>query len=226
MTWPEVREALGHAEVAVIPVAALAQHGPAGTLGRDVARAEAFAKRLCARLHPRALLVPIQGYGLAPLQMGFAGSVTLRPTTYLAIYRSVVDSLYRHGLRTFLFLSATPSLTPALQSLANRVRADYPEAKMVYAAYSALAKEPRGEVAAFSEAMFLAPDTVRRDRLADAPSVQAAPAALGGLREARPWRDRTENGLIAGVSGASAAAGERMVAEALDALSDWLARYL
>lgn len=226
MTWPEVEAALDHIDVALIPTAAFHQHGPAGSLGRDVARVEGFSRLLAERMHPRALLLPVQAYGLAPLHMGFAGTISLRPTTYLAIYRSVIDSLHRHGLRKFVVLSASTSLMPALQSLANVVRAELPGSKMVYLAYTDLAPEPRGEVGAFSEAMALAPGTVRPDRLGPASRVGGPGVALGGLKHAEPLAKATSCGLTVDVSNASAAQGERMVAAELDALSEWLARYL
>jgi creatinine amidohydrolase/Fe(II)-dependent formamide hydrolase-like protein len=41
MTWPEAREALGRARVAILPVGSCEQHGPHMTLDTDLAVAEA-----------------------------------------------------------------------------------------------------------------------------------------------------------------------------------------
>jgi creatinine amidohydrolase len=58
MTWPEAREALGQARVAIIPVGSCEQHGPHMTLDTDLAVAEAFARRLSTDLGKLAALCP------------------------------------------------------------------------------------------------------------------------------------------------------------------------
>jgi creatinine amidohydrolase len=59
MTWPEAKEALAQAKLALLPVGSFEQHGPHGTFEVDAARAVGFGKLLAARMYPQAVLSPV-----------------------------------------------------------------------------------------------------------------------------------------------------------------------
>lgn len=102
-TWPEVEDYLQNNRGIVVPVGSTEQHGPAGLIGTDALCPEAIAVELGRR--DRVLVAPTLAYGNAQHHMGFAGTVTLRPTTFLAVVRDVVRSLAHHGFERFWFLN-------------------------------------------------------------------------------------------------------------------------
>jgi hypothetical protein len=64
MTWPEAKEALARAELALAPVGSFEQHGPHGAFELDTGRAAGFGKLLAACLRRRN----VAGDGVGPAQ--------------------------------------------------------------------------------------------------------------------------------------------------------------
>ena len=48
---------------------------------------------------------PTLAYGMSQHHLGFAGSVTLRPSTMIAMVGDIVHSLVRHGFERFFFIN-------------------------------------------------------------------------------------------------------------------------
>ena len=71
--------------VALLPVAAIEQHGPHLPLGTDALIVDAIVDAALARLDPAGALLrlPTQRVGLSPEHMQFAGTVTLSVETAL-----------------------------------------------------------------------------------------------------------------------------------------------
>jgi creatinine amidohydrolase len=175
MTWPEARDALAQARVALLPVGSFEQHGPHGTFEVDTARAYAFGKLLAARMVPRAVLAPAINVGVSFHHMNFPGTITLRPETFIAAVCDVVWSLHQHGLERFLLLNGhggnIPSLGVAIVKLQEELGV-----KVAWTSFTSLGREVvearvtseskghacEGEI---SQALFLAPHTVRQEAL-------------------------------------------------------------
>ena len=85
MTWPEAKEALALAELALIPVGSFEQHGPHGTFEVDTGRAYGFGKLLAARMYPQVVLSPVVNIGVSYHHLNFPGTITLRPETFMAV---------------------------------------------------------------------------------------------------------------------------------------------
>lgn len=102
-TWQEVEEYLRASKGVIIPVGSTEQHGPNGLIGTDHLDAEYVAKGVGDRIG--ALVAPTLAIGMSQHHLGFAGSITLRPSTMIAMVGDVVASLVRHGFERFLFIN-------------------------------------------------------------------------------------------------------------------------
>ena len=102
-TWQEVEEYLRGANGIILPIGSVEQHGPNGLIGTDHLCAEVVAKGVGDAIG--AAVAPTLAYGMSQHHLGFAGSVTLRPSTLMLVVRDVVQSLSVHGFRRFFFIN-------------------------------------------------------------------------------------------------------------------------
>ena len=79
------------------------QHGPNGLIGTDHLDAEFVAKGVGDAIG--CLVAPTLTIGMSQHHMGFTGSITLRPSTMIALVGDVVTSLMKHGFERFLFIN-------------------------------------------------------------------------------------------------------------------------
>jgi creatinine amidohydrolase len=102
-TWQEVEAYLTHSSGIILPIGSTEQHGPNGLIGTDAICAEVIARGVGDVAN--AMVGPTINVGMAVHHMGFAGSMTVRPSTLIAIIRDYVLSLARHGFRRFFFIN-------------------------------------------------------------------------------------------------------------------------
>ncbi len=125
MTWPEAREALERARVAIVPVGSCEQHGPHMTLDTDLAVAEAFSSRLCADLGDLAVLCPPVPYGLSEHHLSFPGTLTLRPGTFLSLLADLIESLAHWNLNRVILVNGHGGNVDAIRLAARTARRDH-----------------------------------------------------------------------------------------------------
>jgi creatinine amidohydrolase len=102
-TWEEVDAYLQRSKGIIIPIGSTEQHGPNGLIGTDAICPEFIGRRVGEALG--ALVGPTISIGMAQHHLGFSGSVTMRPTTLIAMIRDYVTSLSRNGFERFYFLN-------------------------------------------------------------------------------------------------------------------------
>lgn len=229
MIWPEAEKALAQARLGLVPVGSFEQHGPNGTFALDSGRAEGFGRRLAARLYPRAILAPTVNLGVSYHHMNFPGTVTLRPETLIAVVYDLIWSLKQHGLDRFLILNGHGGNIPALGVLIVKLQAEL-GVKAAWVSFTSLAKEVisehvlsesqghacEGEI---SQALVLAPHTVRREALAAGQFRGYPYRHLGrGYNLGYPYRfdEITANGALGDATQANETLGEAIVEAALE----------
>ena len=94
-TWPEVDKYLTICKGIIIPIGSTEQHGPTGAIGTDALTAEAVALEVSNRT--KVLVSPVLSFGMAEHHLGFPGTMSLQPSTLLAVLHDLVISLAGHG---------------------------------------------------------------------------------------------------------------------------------
>jgi len=101
-------EGFAAGRIAVLPVAAVEQHGPHLPVGVDAYIAEAYLARVRALLpeNSPALFLPVQAVGASDEHRGFRGTLTLSPETALRAFIEIGESVVRAGIRKLVFINS------------------------------------------------------------------------------------------------------------------------
>jgi creatinine amidohydrolase len=125
-TWGQVETRLKTDDRAVVPLGSTEQHSQL-SLATDTLLAERIA---IDAARPLGIPVfPAVPYGITPLFLGYPGTVSLRVSTYVALLRDILDSLYAHGFRRIAFINAHGGNQPAV-GLAGEWMAEHEDASV------------------------------------------------------------------------------------------------
>ncbi|MCE8022810.1 creatininase family protein [Billgrantia aerodenitrificans] len=102
-TWQEVEAYLARETGIIVPIGSTEQHGPNGLVGTDAICPETVAWEVGKR--HGVLVAPTQNLGMAQHHLAFPGTISLRPSTLIAVLRDTVLSLSRHGFTHVFFLN-------------------------------------------------------------------------------------------------------------------------
>lgn len=102
-TWPDVEDYLKRSTAIILPIGSTEQHGPNGMVGTDAICPEVIAKAVGDETG--ALVGPTFNVGIAQHHLGFPGSMTLKPSTMIAVMQDWTQSLMRHGFEKFYWLN-------------------------------------------------------------------------------------------------------------------------
>ena len=124
MTQPEAEAILKRSGLAIVPMGSVEQHGPHLPCGTDYLASVAIGREVAEKVD--GLLVPFSPIGVTPFHMSFAGTLTLRPETFMAVVEDICDSLVRHGARKFVFLNWHEGNTASMNLAAVAVQQKHP----------------------------------------------------------------------------------------------------
>lgn len=130
-TWPEVEAYLSKSGGLIIPIGSTEQHGPTGLIGTDAICAEVVAKGVGEAAD--ALVGPTINVGMALHHTAFPGSMSLRPSTLIALIQDYLCPLARYGFTRFYFINGHGGNIATLKAAFAETYTALAEAQMVNA---------------------------------------------------------------------------------------------
>lgn len=103
-SWPEIDARLKSTRTVVVPIGSNEQHGPTGLLGTDWLCPEIIA-HAAEQSDDGLIVAPTFNIGMAQHHLAFAGTISLRPSTFMSAITDWVHSLGRHGFERIYFLN-------------------------------------------------------------------------------------------------------------------------
>lgn len=121
MSWEEVKEYLERDNRAILPLGAVEEHGRHLGLGTDFIEAEAIAQGVGESTG--VVVAPTLNYGMSLPQMGFPGTLSIRPITLIAVLEDLFRAFYHHGFHRILIVNGhggnTASISNAVQTVSQ-----------------------------------------------------------------------------------------------------------
>lgn len=232
LSWPEVAALGDQVEMVLIPVGSNEQHGPNLALSMDITGATEFCRRASVLAYPRLLVAPGPAWGVSFHHMNFPGTISLSSDTFTQVLVEIAASLREHGFRRFMIVNGHGGNTNAMGTATARIHEEIDVAFIGAASYFAFADKDVNERFGIggitghacemevSTAMYLAPQIVKRDTLAQG---ELTELTLGFRRSMQrygvtvPYRfDRyTRNGALGDARNSSLEYGTALMESAL-----------
>lgn len=126
-TWAEIGQFLERSRAIVVPIGSNEQHGPTGLLGTDWLCPEIIAHE--AQKTADILIAPTFNIGMAQHHLGFPGTISLRPSTFIAAIGDWTRSLAGHGFEKILFLNGHGGNIASIEAAFSEIYAEASFAK-------------------------------------------------------------------------------------------------
>ncbi len=225
--------------VAVLPVAAVEQHGPHLPLSTDAVINDGLVRATLERLPPKStvLVLPALTIGHSPEHVSFRGTLSIADATLADVWTDVGRSVARAGVRKLVIFNTHGGQKALVDLVATRLRAEQ-NMLVARATYFSFGSPPGlfdareaaydihgGEVET-SLLLHLRPDLVRQSELQDfkgLPHELAAKNTLLGAEKPVGIGWLAEDLHLAGACGNAARADAKRGAEHLSYLADRLA---
>lgn len=114
-TWLQVEEYFKTKDMVIIPVGSIENHGSHLALGTDYLIPSHLVGRLDQRLD--VLFAPAMPFGVADHHIAFPGTISIGVDGLYLVLSKVVESLYSHGARKFVFLNGHGGNDPVFNRL-------------------------------------------------------------------------------------------------------------
>ena len=242
MSWRDFAAADMSKVVAVLPVAAIEQHGPHLPVGVDTFINEGYLSRAIPRVPADlpVLFLPIQAIGKSNEHVEFPGTLTFSLETVTRAWTEIGDSVARTGCRKLIFMNSHGGNVPVIDAVVRELRVRH-RMLAVHAAWHRLgypegmfsAKERahgiHGGDAETSLMLAFRPQNVRMSEAKDfVSSAVAIENEFKQLRVTQPigfgWMssDLHELGAVGDASNATAAKGEACAEQGVSGFIDLL----
>ena len=123
------RQKFEKSKLAVIPTGSTEQHGPHLPMGTDAMAGIAFGKVVAEKLD--AVFVPFPVIGVTPYHMPWPGTISLQTSTFVNVFKDVVDCLYAHGIRRVLVTNGHEGNIAPLRVAADELQQKYRDLRIV-----------------------------------------------------------------------------------------------
>jgi creatinine amidohydrolase len=236
LTAEDLRAKAAADAIVVLPVASMEQHGPHLPVGVDTILCEgvcrAGAEQVAADVP--VVVAPTLWCGMAEHHMAFGGTFTFDIPTYRVVLFVFLPSVERHGFSRVLIVNGhggnIPALNAFLPDFARETRLTVSAAtyfELMRTDIAPLLEDQTGVQHACevetSLMMVIAPDLVRRDRIAEAFS---DPEARRRFRTVparfRSFKEITASGVLGDARRASPVKGEKLLEILAGGLADLL----
>ena len=124
LSWPEFRAADMAAAIAVLPVAAVEQHGPHLPVGVDSYIMDGYLERALPLLPDDlpVLVLPVQRVGKSDEHLDFPGTLTISAETAIRAWTEIGESVHRAGVRKLVIVNSHGGNVSVLDIVARDLR--------------------------------------------------------------------------------------------------------
>jgi creatinine amidohydrolase len=216
--------------IAVLPVAAIEQHGPHLPFGTDTMIMDGYITRVISGLPEElpVLFLPVQSCGLSIEHTDFPGTLSLSAETVIRAWTEICECVHKAGCRKLVLLSSHGGNNAVLETIAHDLRARlgmlavaaafrrFGAPEGLFPAHEQVHGIHAGEIET-SLMLAFRPEFVRMEEAADFPSAGAAiEREFNWLRADRPagfgWmaQDLSASGAMGNAAAATAQKGEAL----------------
>ena len=124
MKWPDFAAAEMSKVIAVLPVAAIEQHGPHLPVGVDTFINEGYLKRAAAAVPDDipVLFLPVQAIGKSNEHLDYPGTLTFSMETVTRAWTEIGESVARAGCRKLIFMNSHGGNVPVVAAVVRELR--------------------------------------------------------------------------------------------------------
>jgi creatinine amidohydrolase len=124
LSSPETQDLLPRIKLVLVPVGAHEQHGPNIAVSTDTISADALCRATAALIGRAVAVAPVVPWGVSWHHLRFAGTISLRQSTLIAVLEDIVGSLYVHGMRRFLVVNGHGGNNAAITTAIEQIKHD------------------------------------------------------------------------------------------------------
>ncbi len=125
MTWPDFQRADMSEVIAVMPVAAVEQHGPHLPVGVDAVINDGYLRKAADAVPDDCpvLILPLQPVGVSTEHSAFPGTLSLSVESAIRAWTEIGESVARAGSRKLVIINSHGGNGPAIDAVTQALRA-------------------------------------------------------------------------------------------------------